>query len=379
MAEPTMTLTDAAAHFFAYMEQVNYPAEVTREKRRGLILRFCQAFDDRFTLKKLEASHIVHYRTKHLMHLMPQSRRQHKVALERWLSWCRDSEYPMRSVSIGYYFGLWPKEKEIKTDRIRHTAQTLVDMLDVARDEYDRAAWAICLGTLARAETIRHILVEDVHHEVPCSFHGGIYDIHLFDTKTGDKTHYIPLTWPFIEEIPRWLSFYATEMGQPVQPDWYFFPRRGRMVRARGEAPGTMRSGPLRPYDQAEYIDDAIKRTLESAEEEDKGQGPHMIRASLARELWLAHCQRLNPATGELHTKDSAALAVMAMLNHKNLTTTMRYVGEHAGRELRDQLFGNNEQGFVSMADPHTRVSQDGISQGQTAQVINVDFRRKRA
>src|SRR5215216_1784485 len=128
MAEPTMTLTDAAAHFFAYMEQVNYPAEVTREK--------------------LEASHIVHYRTKHLMHLMPQSRRQHKVALERWLSWCRDSEYPMRSVSIGYYFGLWPKEKEIKTDRIRHTAQTLVDMLDVARDEYDRAAWAICLGTL---------------------------------------------------------------------------------------------------------------------------------------------------------------------------------------------------------------------------------------
>jgi len=225
-------------------------------------------------------------------------------------------------------------------------AERFQEALEIAgeRHPHDRAFLALMLFTLCRVSEVITIKLKDFDL---AESEAGIYR----QKKKRWTTEIIPID--LREEMDIWLSWYAQEMGYPsprammtAHPDWLLLPRltfRSRSVNGTF----TAGEGVLHPESPCREMEWVIKRVLAGlgidgemglAGRTHLGEGTHCVRRSGARALFL----HLSNEIG----RERALIQVSAKLDHKDLKTTLLYIGiEIEKRELDQWLRSNRMYG----------------------------------
>lgn len=200
--------------------------------------------------------------------------------------------------------------------RVRVPLHEFPALLNAAPDPQHRMLTALGLFLFLRASEAVTLRVKDV------DLTEGTIAITVW--KTGDSD--LMVISPELDvELRRWFRAYQDECG-PLQPDWYLVPSK---VQAGW---GTHRLNPTRLISRPQEV---VSRVLEAHGVKVKGESMHCLRRSGARALF-----------NELADAgiDGALEVVQAMLHHKSVTMTERYLGITHSRAKRDALI--REQGL---------------------------------
>jgi len=194
--------------------------------------------------------------------------------------------------------------------RVRVPLHEFPALLDAAPDPQHRMLTALGLFLFLRASEAVSLRIADVDLDA------GTIDVTVW--KTGDSD--IMVISPELDvELRRWFRYYQDECG-PLEKDWFLVPAK---VQAGF---GTHRLNPTRSISRPQEV---ISRVLEAHGVRVQGESMHCLRRSGARALF-----------NELADNgiDGALEMVQAMLHHKSVTMTERYLGITHSRAKRDAL-----------------------------------------
>lgn len=222
--------------------------------------------------------------------------------------------------------------REVKRDRLRIPANQFDRLLDATTHPRDRMIVALGLYLFLRQSEVvdLHIADVDLNH--------GELTVRIHKTKQLD---HMPISQELEDELRRWLTFYAENVGRPLRPDDFLVPAKTPPLFKPGldprvnaaEAKAAAQLNPTRPVQRPEH---AVQRALAAFGEplRDEGgkslsEGVHTLRRSGARALF----DRLI-ADGY----DGAMRTVQAMLHHTSVTVTEGYLGIHLDKKRRDDV-----------------------------------------
>ncbi|MEU9975110.1 site-specific integrase [Streptomyces sp. NPDC051014] len=182
-------------------------------------------------------------------------------------------------------------------------------LLEAADHPRDRALVAFLANTGLRISEAVHMRVRDV------AFNKG--ELYVYLPKTKEEVT-VPLSLDLERELREWLRVYTAEVGV-LKRSFYLFPvfEKPRFLHGHAQVPNRERI--LKPegwITHPTYIikDIAVKAGIEL----DPGDAWHTLRRSFARILY-------DDCVDQGH--DSALRIVQAALNHKEVSTTERYLG----------------------------------------------------
>ena len=204
-----------------------------------------------------------------------------------------------------------------KVNRARLPIGQMEQMIETAEDEWERFVLSFGIHTLGRWSELRHVRRRDIHLDAGY--------IKWWREKT-DEWDELPITFELDRALRRWIVFIENALGRPLRPEDYIIPYRRPLGwhKYRWE---------YVPYVAAtESIRTCVKKhaaPLCGGFDVIKGQGVHLLRRSAARELYEALKTRGVP---------DPIRVVMAMLGHKNVSTTEIYIGVERDRQTRDTL-----------------------------------------
>lgn len=212
--------------------------------------------------------------------------------------------------------------------RQRPSPVTLMALLEHAECARDRAWIAMSINTALRSNEIKRLKVGDI--DLEAGFTSAVI------SKTGDVDE-LPISSDLDVELRRWLVAYAEEIGRPLEKDDYLFPARhpgsGLISHYEttedGERVMVRQPARLNPKGQLRRTEDIIKRALEKMSLPTRYEGTHTIRRAVA----LAYFEQVSKDQGDV----AALRETAALLHHKNLQTTERYLGMTAEKTRRDR------------------------------------------
>lgn len=213
----------------------------------------------------------------------------------------------------------WAKPKQ--KAKLYVPLQDFPHLLNAARCPRDRAiiATGVYLFTRSGSETAL-LKIKDL--DLARS------ELGVFQPKTG-KFDLMPISREYDNELRRWLTWYAEEMRQPLDPDWYLIPARKKSSVFReegGRLRATSELNPTRPVGTPYRF---VQYALEELGYPTERQGGHTLRRSGARALF-----------DELVAKgyDGALEIIREMLHHSSVEMTEKYLGVTVGQYRRDAL-----------------------------------------
>lgn len=194
--------------------------------------------------------------------------------------------------------------------RVRVPLHEFPSLLAVAPDPQHRALTALGLFLFLRASEATSLRISDV------DLNEGTINVTVW--KTGDSD-LMPIPPELDVELRQWLSYYQSECG-PLQDNWYLVPAKVQ------SGWGKHRLNPTRPISRPQEV---VGRVLEAHGVRVPGESMHCLRRSGARALF-----------NELADSgiDGALEMVSAMLHHKSVTMSERYLGITHSRAKRDAL-----------------------------------------
>ncbi|WP_434439673.1 tyrosine-type recombinase/integrase [Lentzea sp. E54] len=201
----------------------------------------------------------------------------------------------------------------------RLTLEQMEEIVGNAADPWERFVVALGFQTLGRWSELQ--AVRWAHVNLAAS------RITWWREKT-DEADALPITAKLDHELRAWILYYEASIGRPLEPDDFMVPRRKWIINAGWRLLPKLHSNK------------AILTTVKSyagpylgGADAIKGQGVHILRRSAARELYEALKRQGEPDPIRI---------VMAMLGHKNVKTTERYIGIERDRETRDALLSGS-------------------------------------
>lgn len=215
-------------------------------------------------------------------------------------------------------------------DRLRLAPAPLCGLLDIPTDPRNRGFLAVCINTGLRASELARMQIKDADLDTD--------EIYVYRSKTR-RDDYLPMTTTLRVEIRRWLTAYANERGEPLQPDMYLFPARKPPVYMPGkDANGKQNKQPygaINPYARLRQSGKIVKEVLvKSGIGDVKYQGVHTIRRSVARAYFDSLAD---------NGYDNALRSTMAMLGHTQTSTTEHYIGLDRDRRRRDATLRDHD------------------------------------
>ncbi|BDO43139.1 tyrosine-type recombinase/integrase [Cellulomonas sp. NTE-D12] len=208
--------------------------------------------------------------------------------------------------------------------RLQISAETLLGLPGLARDERDAAFIALITNSGFRASTATSIRVGDV------DLVGGTIRVRVSKSHLEDL---FPVSADLAPALAEWLRKYTLQLGRPLTPADYLFPaRRPAVYRWVTLADGSKdrqrtQAGwrPDRPLHRPEVVvQDALRA---AGVEVGAGEGVHTIRRSVARAFFDQAAEA---------GYDGALRVTSALLHHRSSQTTEVYLGLAADRMKRD-------------------------------------------
>ncbi len=225
------------------------------------------------------------------------------------------------------YLSLVDPLPEMKRKRMQPAPSVLLSLLDQAECAMHRAYLATAVNTACRASELQALKVGDVN------FARSELFVTVIKTKEEDD---MPLTADLERELRVWFEEYADLIGRPLDDDDYLFPARsGNQIKTHyfDEERGCrvyertpLVYHPDRPVERTEKI---VKAALEKLGLPTRYEGTHTLRRAVAR----AYFDQLTEEVGY----DAALRTVSALLHHKSMSTTERYLGLSSETKRRDE------------------------------------------
>lgn len=232
--------------------------------------------------------------------------------------------------------GIKTQKENPRRNFLRLSATELLEMVVSAKHPRDRAILAAACNTALRGKELADLKIGWLDMSAQSLF--------VMITKTGD-TDYMPLSLEFYREMSAWLDYYRDVTGISELPgDWYLFPTKSRDVfdGCDENKIAIKRPGIIQPERRLSVPPSTIaQRALRAIGVESmEREGMHTIRRSVAR-LYFDACSNDRGYS-------SALRETMALLHHKSVATTERYLGlsvELASRD--DRLRGKSFLGAM--------------------------------
>lgn len=291
----------------------------THRADRGYLLRML-AHIGNIQIRHLESRHIQAFMAeptpRGIAGLSPDTYNQALCRIRSFDRYCRELGYVHRALVPGTVTSMKVPVKR----RARYTAVQLLEIIDAADHPRDRFLLALLCNTALRGGEALPLRWRDVHEDEQ------VLDVTVFKSDRIDRR---PITEDLATELRRWRAYVTAEVGFP-QPDWYLACKKNSFRFADdGNGltfydPSRARIVPAEPMHNPERI---VQRSLAKLGHPTLQEGGHTIRRSVA----LIYFEQL-VAQGF----DDALLTVSALLNHKDVTVTQRYLGLDRHVEKRD-------------------------------------------
>lgn len=273
----------------------------------------------------------------------PSSLAVHHTVLKQFLAWGRHTGR-MPSDRDPMYGRRSPRGMQRERERI--PVHEFPRLLDAAgqRCDRDRALVATLLYTLMRESEVTSLRIGNI------DLQGGWITATIHKSRLEDR---MPISEELDGELRRWLTSYTKAVGE-LQPHFLLIPARasapilgeGNRIVAhdvvyRPEAKIRSTARIIRPTLEAVGI------SLAAGDGSSNYEGAHTLRRSGARALYDGLAQ---------NGYDHAVRVVQAMLHHKSMTMTERYLGITADRRSRDdiirgkRMYGNLGENVIRMA-----------------------------
>ena len=294
--------------------------------REQCVMRLFIQFTGDIQTKRISSVHIDNYFEQASKTRQGSTLAGDHQILDAWLRWCRHTK--RIAGDNDPFFGRRTPRATVK-ERQRIHVSDFPRLLDVAgqRSPRDRALVAFMLYTLVRDSEAVSVQVGDL--DLPA----GVVRVQVHKTKVEDR---VPISSELDAEMRTWLEHYTVAVGE-LKPHYALFPSRqpkpvfgesGKII-----AHDTIYT-PERPLRQAlpmvKPALEGIGLPMRDAKGRSLHEGSHTIRRSGARALFDA----LVSEGGY----DHPLRIVQAMLHHKSVTMTEKYIGVTADRRTRDEL-----------------------------------------
>lgn len=254
---------------------------------------------------------------------------QYRARIKGFIGWCATKGYVKASLPADVFdarFGVVRPLRVAKTQRNRPSPSVLLSLLDFAENARDRAYLATAMNTALRTSEIRALRIRDVGLDI------GFIDVAILKTKDVDEQ---PITSDLDAELRRWYVTYAQDLGRPLRPTDYLFPRRRGGLISHYDTDDDGNAVMVRhPYfwvaDQHVMETHLIvQKALKAAGLPTKKQGTHTIRHAVAS----AYFEHVSKEKGDV----AALRETSALLHHQSVTTTELYLGMTPEKNRRNQ------------------------------------------
>lgn len=270
----------------------------------------------------------------------------YRSRVKAFVSWCINKGYMKPGMLADCFDKSHGRVRPMKVARVvrqRPAPATLMALLDAAANDRDRAYIATGINTALRSSEIRTLRVGNVDLDA------GFLYVTIQKTKDSDDQ---PITLDLDRELRRWLVQYEADLGRPLQPEDYLFPRRrgglishydiddeGNRVCVRHP----YQWSPSTPVKGTHLI---VQHALTALGLPTHKEGTHTIRRAVAR----AYFDQVAQEKGDV----AALRETAALLHHTNISTTEVYLGTTPEKESRDRRLKG--QPFLS-----AMVSQENV------------------
>jgi len=266
----------------------------------------------------------------------------YRATMRSFFRFCERREWTLRTMEQ-LTEGLKEKSTQTNRNRYRMTREEVLLLIEAADYPRDRALIAFLANTGLRISEAVQMRVRDV------SFNKG--ELYVYLPKTKEEVT-VPLSLDLERELREWLRIYTEEVGT-LKRSYYLFPvcHKRKFIAGHAQVPDPVRR--LNPEGWITHPTYIIKDVAEKAGIElDPGDAWHTLRRSFARILYdsLVH-----------KGHDYALRIVQAALNHKEVSTTERYLGLDIERQKYAQMM---------KGQPFLTAGQDG------GKIIPLDERR---
>lgn len=316
----TPKVSYAAAQYVAH-RYAQSKSEPTRRNLQGLLNRLSVRVKDCHT-GSLRAEHIEDFfygpgglhEGKKGDRLAPTTLAAYRGWTKSFLHFCDRRGW--LTVPVGQLVeGLPDRNTQTNRNRYRMTRAEIRRLLEAAQTPRDRALVAFVANTGLRISEALHMRVRDV------SFGKG--ELYVYLPKAKEEVT-IPLSLDLEDELRIWLTRYTENVGE-VKRSHFLFPAFFGSQFQRGKHRWNTGRTKLNPEGQISNPQQIIKRVADAAGIElEPGDAWHTIRRSFARILY-------DDAVSLGH--DAALRIVQAALNHKQVSTTERYLGLNLERQ----------------------------------------------
>jgi site-specific recombinase XerD len=238
----------------------------------------------------------------------PTTLANYRATLRSFFRFCERREWTLRTMEQ-LTEGLKEKTTQTNRNRFRMTRAELRQLLEAADFPRDRALIAFIANTGLRISEAVEMRVRDV------AFNKG--ELYVYLPKTKEEVT-IPLSLDLERELRQWLTSYTEAVGT-LKRSHYLFPVCFRHTFMPGHAQQRYQERRLNPEGRLAHPHVIIKDVaVKAGIELDPGDAWHTLRRSFARILY---------EDAREHGHDNALRIVQAALNHKEVSTTERYLG----------------------------------------------------
>jgi integrase len=221
------------------------------------------------------------------------------------------------------------KKSVVKRERLRLSAEELLELPDYAAYGRDKAVIHLAMNTALRAGEIASLRVKDL----------DMANLSLrVQVHKSSREDVMPVTQELAEAMHEWLREYKRQFGE-LQPDWFLFP-----ARKRGNGSAVFLLDPERPIAKMASI--VQKAMIAAGHTIERGEGIHTLRRSVARVFFDQAC-----AAGH----DAALRMTSSFLHHASTQVTEGYLGLQHERLSRDEILRG--QRFLSLGEKSVELS----------------------
>lgn len=308
-----MKLTEAIEAYVSYRTLQRYAPATIRNDHK-VLRHLLEAVGD-VQVRDLGPQHVDRWLAIRSGRCQPSSLNTEQQSLRGFEAWMHQRSLISPRVSLT---GHLRNHRYVPQRHLIVPASQFATLLDAATYPTERIVIALGLYLFPRQSEIASLRISDV------SLERSSVTLEIHKTRERDT---MPICAELDEELRSFLTWRAKQF--PLRPNQYL--ACARHVGFNGGTEWRAPSVTLRPDRPQSRPYDAVKRVLHAAgyHADNDREGCHVLRRSGATALY----QRLK---GEGH--DYAIRTVQAMLHHKSVTTTERYLDIDADRKARDDL-----------------------------------------